>query len=352
MAGTVAFRPIPPGTIPPQRPAAVATGGAEPAAFIPSGSSMHDFEELNTFVHIVEAGSLTKAGQRLNVTKSVVSRRLSSLEERLKVKLVTRAARGIVTTELGRAYYEQCVRILAELDEATSSLSSLNARAWGTLRIAAPVSFGNMHLLPALVEILDENPELTIDLALNDRVTDIVGEGFDMALRIGDLEDSSLIARKLAPIRRVLCASPAYLARRGTPAHPDDLADHDCLIYSNAANAALWRFASGSPRRPIPVRRLRANNGEILRDAAIAGLGIVSMPTFLVGPAIKRGELALLMPDHPLEEINLYAVYPPNRHLAYKVRMLVEALARRYGPDPYWDEACMAHPCDAETAGP
>lgn len=310
---------------------------------------MHDFEELNTFVHIVEAGSLTRAARRLNTVKSVVSRRLSTLEERLKVKLVTRAARGIVTTELGRAYYEQCVRILAELDEATSCLSSLNARAWGTLRIAAPVSFGNQHLLPVLVDILEENPELVVDIALNDRVTDIVGEGFDMALRIGELEDSSLIARKLAPIRRVLCASPAYLARRGTPAHPNDLADHDCLTYSNASNASLWRFASGSPHRPVPVKRLRANNGELLRDASIAGLGIVSMPTFLVGPAIRRGDLRLLMPEHPLEELSLYAVYPPNRHLAYKVRMLVDALARRYGPEPYWDEACF-RPCDAVDA--
>lgn len=305
---------------------------------------MHDFEELSTFVCIVEAGSLTAAARRLNAAKSVVSRRLSSLEERLKVKLVTRAARGIVTTELGRAYYEQCVRILAELDEATSSLSSLNARAWGTLRVSAPASFGNMHLLPVLVDILKENPDLVVDISLSDRMTDIVGEGFDLGLRIGELEDSSLIARKLARIRRVLCASPAYLARRGTPAHPDDLADHDCLTYSNASNASLWRFASGSPRRPIPVKRLRANNGEMLRDAAVAGLGIVSMPTFLVGPAIRRGDLVLLMPDHPMEELNLYAVYPPNRHLTYKVRMLVDALARHYGPEPYWDEACFA-PC-------
>jgi DNA-binding transcriptional LysR family regulator len=303
---------------------------------------MHDFDELVTFVRVVEAASLTRAAQRLGVTKSVVSRRLASLEERLKARLVTRAARGAAPTELGRTYYEHCVRILAELDEATAGVSGLNARAWGTLRVAAPMTFGNMHLMPVLAEVLEANPDLVVDVDLNDRVVDIVAEGFDLALRIGNLRDSSLIARRLAPVRRVLCASPSYVARRGAPAVPDDLFEHDCLAYSNASSSEVWRFVSDPPRRPIPVRRLRANNGEMLRDACVAGLGIAALPTFIIGPAVSRGELVVLMRDRPLEELGLYAVYPPNRHLAHKVRLLVDAMARRFGPEPYWDLACGA----------
>ncbi len=312
---------------------------------------MHDFDELITFVRIVEAASLTRAAQRLNVTKSVVSRRLASLEERLKVRLVTRAPRGVVPTELGRAYFERCVRILAELDDATASITGLNARAWGTVRIAAPMTFGNMHLMPVLTEVLEAHPDLVVDVDLNDRLVDIVAEGFDLAVRIGTLRDSSLIARRLAPVRRVLCASPAYVAARGEPKEPDDLFGHDCLAYSNASTSEVWRFVSGPPKRPLPVRRLRANNGEMLRDAAIEGLGIAALPTFIVGPSVARGDLVVLMRDNPMEELGLYAVYPPNRHLTHKVRLLVDALARHFGPEPYWDRACGVCPGAEPGAG-
>lgn len=301
---------------------------------------MHHFDELLTLVRVVEAESLTAAAERLNVTKSVVSRRLASLEQRLKVKLLTRTTRSVIATELGRAYYERCVRILADLDEATNSITGQNMRAWGTLRVAAPMTFGNMHLTPVLSELLAEHPDLLIEIELNDRVVDIVAEGFDVAIRIGKLKDSSLIARKLAPIRRILCASPAYLALRGEPRRPEDLYDHDCLSYCNAASSELWSFVSGPLKRPVPVRRLRANNGEMLRDAAITGLGIAVLPSFIVGSAVERGDLKVLMPDHPLEPIGLYAVYPPSHYLAFKVRVLVDALARRFGPAPYWDETC------------
>lgn len=301
---------------------------------------MHNFDELLTFVRVVDAGSLTAAAERLNLTKSVVSRRLASLEQRLKVKLVTRTTRKVVTTELGRAYYEQCVRILAELDEATGSITGQNMRVWGTLRVAAPMTFGNMHLSPILAELLSEHPDLLIEIELNDRLVDIVAEGFDLAIRIGRLKDSSLIARKLAPIRRIICASPTYLARHGEPRRPEDLHDHECLSYSNTPSSELWSFVSGPLKRPIPVRRLRANNGEMVRDAAIAGLGIAVLPSFIVGNAVERGDLKVLLTQHPLEALGLYAVYPPTNHLAYKVRVLVEELARRFGPDPYWDETC------------
>jgi DNA-binding transcriptional LysR family regulator len=299
---------------------------------------MYRLEDIETFVRVVDAGTLTEAARRLSVSKSVVSRRLSDLERVLGVRLVQRSTRRLGLTHTGAAFYERCVGILGDLGEAVDAVTEQTGELKGHLRLAVPVSFGILHLGPALCGFMQKHPGVTLDLDLNDRYVDLVSEGYDMAVRIGRLPDSSLIARKLTTSRRVLCCSPAYAARRGLPAQLADLTAHDCLTYAGATSPLQWQFQVGAEIEPVRVKsRFQASNGDVLRDAAISGLGIAVLPTFLVADAIGRGLLHVVLPDYEPVSGNVYALYPQNRHLSAKVRRLVDHLLAAFGDPPYWD---------------
>jgi DNA-binding transcriptional LysR family regulator len=292
---------------------------------------------LQAFVQVAETRSFSAAARRLRSSKSAVSRQVSSLEAELGARLLHRTTRALALTEAGRGYFERASRILADLDEADRSVGALQAAPRGRLRVNAPMSFGFLHLAPAIPDFLARYPDVELDMIMNDRFVDLIDEGFDVAVRIGHLEDSSLVARRLAPVRRVVCASPGYLAARGTPASPDELKAHECLCYSNVPRE--WRFATADGRPwSVEVRgRLSTNNGDGLRVAALKGMGIINQPTFIVGGDLQSGTLVSLLDVFVPQDIALNAVYPHSRHLSPKVRTFVDFLAERFGPRPYWD---------------
>ena len=294
---------------------------------------------IEAFVRVAECGSFSKAAERLHSSKSVVSRQVGALEAELGARLLHRTTRALTLTEAGRGYFEQAARILADLAAADASVGQLQAAPRGRLRISAPMSFGFLHLAPAVPDFLERYPDVELDMIMNDRFVDLVDEGFDMAVRIGKLEDSSLVARRLAPSRRVVCAAPDYLARHGAPASPDDLKHHECLCYSNVGPSQEWRFV-GPDGRPWPVEvrgRLHANNGDALRAAALRGFGLAVLPTFIVGGDLQSGALVAVLESFVPQDSAVHAVYPHSRHLSPKVRAFVDFLAERFGPSPYWD---------------
>lgn len=302
---------------------------------------MDRLDDMLAFIKVVDTGSFTAAADRLGLSKSVVSRRVAELEDRLGARLLNRTTRRLSLTEVGSAFHERCARILADLDEAERAVADLHAAPRGRLRVNAPVSFGVMHLAPAIAAFLERHPAIDMEIDLNDRYVDLVDEGYDLAVRIGRLRDSSLIARRLAPSRMVVCASPAYLERRGVPAQPEDLVQHNCLIYSNVPTAEQWTFRCGAQTRSVRITgTLRTGNGDLLREAAMAGVGIAVLPTFLCGDALASGALFSVLPDAHVAESTVFAVYPQNRHLSPKVRAFVDFLATRFGPEPYWDAGC------------
>lgn len=271
----------------------------------------------------------------------MVSRRIGALEDRLGTSLFHRTTRRLSLTETGHAYYERARNILADVVEAEEAARRLQSELRGTLKIAAPMSFGHLHLSAAVAEFLVGHPKLEIDLDLNDRHIDLVSEGHDLAIRIGKLADSSLVARRLAPCRHVVCASPAYLQAHGEPRSPEELQSdrHDCLVYSNRPISQEWRFRIDGEWRGVRERgtRLGVNNGDVLRDAAIKGVGLVVLPTFIVGDALRRSELKAVLCDFELDVPAIHAVWAPNRALSAKVRAFVDFLGERFGGTPYWD---------------
>jgi len=288
---------------------------------------------LTAFAAVIETGSFAAAARRLGRSPSRLSRQIADLEAGLGVRLLHRTTRALTLTEAGQAYHEHVARILAELATADQSVGCLQAAPRGRLRVAAPMSFGIGHLAPLLPAFLEAYPEIELDLALNDRFVDLIDEGFDLAVRIGRLADSSLIVRRVAPLRRVLCASPAYLAAHGIPATPDDLAAQDGLGYSNMAPNEEWCFIHPEDGRPWPVRikpRLRVNNGDALRLAALGGIGFGLLPTFIVGPDLAAGTLVPLLAPYLRQDGAIQAVYPPARHLSPKVRVFVDFLVARF----------------------
>lgn len=301
---------------------------------------MNPFEEMRTFVRVVETGSLSAASERMEIAKSAVSRRLSELESRLGVQLLNRTTRRINLTESGRQYYSHCQRILTDLEESEQLISSVHTELRGTIRIAAPLSFGITHLSPVLDDFLVEHPELTLDLNLNDRMVNLMDEGVDLGIRIGQLDDSSFIARRLAPAKTFLCASPKYLQQHGEPRHPEDLKQHRGLSYSNVSENQLWQFTKPDGNS-ISVRiphRMRANNGDVLLKAAIDHLGVLATTTFIAHQAVESGLLKPILCDYRLKEFSVYAIYPTQRHLPTRIRSLIDYLVKRFGDEPYWDK--------------
>lgn len=293
---------------------------------------------FDSFARVAETGSFSAAARALNISKSLVSRQVSWLEAELGARLIARTTRSLTLTEAGRNYYDQVVQILTQIEEADLSVSQLQATPRGKLRVSAPVSFSVLRLARVLPDFLALYPEIEVDVVLNDRRVDLFADGFDLAIRIGKLADSSLIARKLSESKLYVCASPDYLARRGTPKAPADLKGHDCLCYSNADFLTEWRF-TGLDGRPLAVEvkgQLHANNGDLLRAAALCGLGFVQLPGFLVDRDLESGALVPVLQPYMRQEGGIYAVYPHARYLPPKIRVFVDFLAERWGGDPDW----------------
>lgn len=287
---------------------------------------MNPFEDMRIFTQVMESGSFTAAADKLGLSKQFISRRLIQLEERLGVRLLNRSTRRLDVTPLGQAYYESALRLVAELEQAEQSIAGQNTQPRGTIRITAPLSFAVEHLGPLLPLFLQRYPEVSVEVDLSDRAVDLLGEGYDLALRIGVLEDSTLIARHIAHIERVYCASPEYLQRRGMPMEPEALKDHDCLPYGHSRQVQ-WRFErNGKPLAIHLCGRMRANNGELLRDAAIGGLGITWLPLFIVGEALNDGRLVRVLDEFRTPLLALSAVYPQHRQGARPVQALIEFL--------------------------
>jgi DNA-binding transcriptional LysR family regulator len=298
-----------------------------------------DLVDVLAFVRVVETGSFARAAERMGLSKPVLSRRVARLEERLGARLLTRTARGAQPTQVGQAYYQRAAAILADLEAAGEVVAEAATRIAGPIRLSAPLSFGISYLAPALAEFAAAHPAVELDIEFEDRAVDLGGGGYDLAVRIGRLADSSLVARRIAPVRKHVLASPAWLDANARPATPGDLAGCDALFYGNEQ----WRFRVGERWETVRVSpRLRSNNGEMLRAAAQAGLGLCLLPSFIAAPAIADGSLEVLLADYPLEEGALHAVMPPGRAVTARVRALVDFLVARFGPEPAWDPCWQA----------
>ncbi|MCK9796269.1 LysR family transcriptional regulator [Pseudomonas chlororaphis] len=290
---------------------------------------MNPFEDMRIFCQVMESGSFTHAADQLGLSKQFVSRRLIQLEERLGVRLLNRSTRRLDVTPLGQSYYESALRLLSEVEQVEQGIAGQNSEPRGTLRLSAPLSFALAHLGCLLPQFLQRYPQVSVEVDLSDRPVDLISEGYDLVLRIGVLEDSTLIARRIASIQRVYCASPDYLARRGVPQLPEEVSSHDCLPYGHGRQVQ-WRFQVKG--KPVPINvsgRMRVNNGEVLKDAAIAGLGITYLPTFIVGEALQDGRLVPVLEDFAPEPLTLSAVYPQHRQGSRPVQALIEFLRER-----------------------
>ncbi|GGY28269.1 LysR family transcriptional regulator [Paludibacterium paludis] len=296
---------------------------------------MDKLSAMEVFVRVVESGSFVRAAERLGMSTTAVSRQLADLEAQLGARLLQRTTRRLHLTDAGRGYHARCAQILADVEEADASVRTDTLRPRGVLRLSAPVSFGLKHLTALLPAYLAAYPEVTLDVDMSDRQVDLVEEGFDVALRIAMRLPPTLVARRIAAIHVVPCASPAYLAREGEPARPEDLARHRCLVYTHAAEPGIWTF--GDEARVSVDGPLKSNNGDLLRAAALAGEGIICEPSFLLGDDLAAGRLMPLLRGEPTPPLALYAVYPSRRHLSAKVRTFVDFLIGRIGDPPPWD---------------
>jgi DNA-binding transcriptional LysR family regulator len=296
--------------------------------------ALDDLGALLAFVRVVDARSYSAAARQLGATTSALSKRVAKLEGVLGVRLLERTTRRLAPTEAGAAFYERCLRVLDELGEAERAATQLGSAVRGTLRLNAPVIFGELHVAPLLPPLLERHPDLRIDLSLSDRYVDLVDEGFDLAVRIGRLADSSLAARRLGRVPAVVCASPAYLERRGAPKTPADLARHECLRYSLAGAGREWRLRGpdGKERAYAAAGRCSLNHGGAMREVALAGGGLAQLPLFLVADALRAGRLRSVLDEHRVSDFGIYAVYPAGRAPSPKVRAAVEFFAEALPP--------------------
>ena len=297
-------------------------------------------QEMSVFARVVAAGSLSAAARELGLSPALISRRLAALEARLGVRLINRTTRSLHLTDDGASYYEACTRVLSDIEEADAAVAAGRVEPRGVLRVALPASFGHQHIAPLIPRFAERYPKIQLALSLSDRNVSLIEEGFDLAVRIAHLEDSSLTARKLAPNRRVVCASPAYLARHGTPRTPDELLRHNCLTTSEFA--MNWEY-KGPDSKAGSVRvsgRYSCDNWEVLREWALAGLGIALKSTWDVHRFLADGSLVQVCPGYTFHsDVAIYAVYPSRRLLPAKTRVFIEFLAESFGPDPYWDKS-------------
>ena len=293
---------------------------------------MNRFDELEAFVAVVDYRGFGNAAERLGMAKSMVSRRVSDLERRLGVQLLKRTTRRQSLTDAGREFHLRATQILADLNEAEQCVADAESEVSGRIRLAMPLGFGVIVLASPVAEFLAGHPAIEIDIDLNDREVNLIEENIDLAIRVGELEDSSLVARRLASVQIVTCASPEYLRRHGRPRHPSELAEHEVLTYSNVAVGRHWAFPhQGKPIVPRLRYRLAANNGEFLAAVASRGQGIVNGPRALMQAQIDAGELEPVLEDFPRPELGMYAVYPPGRLISRRVRVFSDALRAYFG---------------------
>jgi DNA-binding transcriptional LysR family regulator len=301
---------------------------------------MDKLQAIQLFVRVVDTGSYTAAADQLQISRALASKLVQSLEDELGVRLLHRTTRRLGLTEAGESYYRRVSDILADLADAETAAAQLQAEPRGRLRVSAPMSFAIHHLGAAFAQFQQLYPRIELEVNLNDRRIDLVEEGFDLAIRIAKLPDSSLIARRLAPCRMLLLAAPAYLERHGTPADPGDLARHNVLSYSLAARRDELTLVRGDETRVVPVSgAFSANNGDVILSAAAAGLGLAVSPSFLACPYVRRGDVVRVLTAWTIPEIGVHAVYPPGRAIPAKTRTLIDFLAERFGPEPYWDRS-------------
>jgi len=299
---------------------------------------MDKLVSMRAFTKVVASGSFSEAARELRLSRSAVSKYIIDLEEALGVQLLNRTTRSASPTDNGRRYYERCLAILSDIEEADLIASDLQVKPRGLLHVNAPMSFGTLHLGTAVAEFMQRYPEMQIQLVLSDQQVDMVQEGFDVTIRIADLPASSLVARKIVPARRVICASPTYLKRRGMPKHPKDLRDHECLTYGHLATGTQWKLSGKDGDHWLQVPwTLCTNNAEVLRDAAVSGRGIALLPTFIAGQDLQSGKLQSILTKYRAPDLSVYALYPPTRHLSVKVRVFIDFLVERFGGKPYWD---------------
>ena len=299
---------------------------------------MENLTDIAVFVRVVEKGSFTAAAEALEISQSVVSRRVAALEKRLGVRLLQRTTRRMSLTEAGSELYRRAARGLADIAEAEIEVTRFQAEPRGTLRVSAPMSFSQLYLAPLIADFIERYPAVRVNLQLDDQQRDLVEEGFDLAIRIATLDDSQLVARKLAPARQVVCGSPEYLARRGVPEHPDDLLHHDCVVYTYGREPSKWRFrVKGGGEHVVPVQgRVHTNNGTVLKIAAVGGAGLALLPTFYVADELRGGTLKPVLTKFPPVDLGVYAMYPERKSLGPKVRAFVDCMRGAFDPPP-WD---------------
>lgn len=299
---------------------------------------MGQLEDMSVFVRIVEAGGIGKAADQLGIAKSGVSRRLVALETRLGATLINRTTRSSSLTTLGREYYERAVKLIGDASELNGLAAHEGKSLGGLLRLAVPLSFGLCHLSPAIDIFARENPELKINIDFSDRQVDLIEQGADLAIRISNLNDSSLQARRICPIRLTLCASPSYLAKNGSPVKPEDLKNHQVLGYTlGSGHTIRLSDQQGDEQLVHTSARIAANNGDFLHDMALAGHGIAILPTFIVWKSLAARELVSVLPSYTLAALSAWAVYPQTRYLSQRARQFIDFLVERFGDEPYWD---------------
>lgn len=304
---------------------------------------MGQLEDMAMFVRIVEAGSISKAAEQLNLAKSAVSRRLTDLEKRLSTQLLSRTTRRSALTEAGDQYYQRAKIILEEIQALNEQTSGEQLTVEGTLKLTAPLSFGLLHLTEPIHAFMLENDDINVQLDFSDQHVNLIEAGYELAFRIGHLQDSSLQAKPITPIKHILCASPSYLDIHGRPRRPQTLNKHQFLQYGLNQHTSLDLYGpGGKPVRLTPQVKIKSNNGDFLKAMAIKHHGIVCLPTFLVEDAISEGRLEPLLPQFQPPTMQAYAVYPKNKYLPQRCRILIDFLSEYFGETPYWDEVCFA----------
>lgn len=300
---------------------------------------MDTLTSMQVFAAVVEAGSFAAAAERLALSRAMVSKHLAHLESHLGSRLLNRTTRRLSLTESGASYFERCQQILKDVEEAEQAATQLTSVPRGTLRLTVPLVFGVLHIAPLIADYLSIHADAKLDFTLDDRNVDLVNEGYDLAIRIGILAETGLIARKFATDSLVVCGAPEYFRRHGVPRVPADLSQHACLGYSYDDAVNEWRFSGPGGEHIVQVNgNLRANNGDLLRVAALGGAGIVLQPRFLVGADLRAGRLQAVLAEYRTRELGIYAVYPSRKYLSAKVRTFIDFLVERFGPNPDWGD--------------
>jgi DNA-binding transcriptional LysR family regulator len=301
---------------------------------------MENLSDIAVFVKVVDAGSFTGAAENLEISQPVVSKAVTRLEERLGARLLNRTTRRLSLTEAGAELYRRSMQALKQIEDAELEVARFQTEPRGTLRVNAPMSFTTMHLAPVMHEFLTRFPGVSLELDLDDGQADIVAGGYDLLVRIGKLRDSNLVARRIAPARLALCASPEYLKEHGEPQTPDELLNHNCLMYTLGSTPRAWRFVSPEGEEQIvPLRgNFATNNGLAQRAIGLAGGGILFLPTFYIGDELRAGKLKCFLQKWIPQDASINAVYAERRNLAPKVRAFIDFLVAKFGPEPYWDQ--------------